>query len=549
MFSTIRAKLFVIVSLGVAALVAIAAFALYNAITLQKEMVASVGNMAAVTEAVDAARGAQVRFAGQVQEWKDILLRGQDREAFEHHFQGFEAREKDVAALLGTLKARLGDLGFAARIDVDARAKVMAGLGARYRDALKQYRQGDESSAHKVDQLVRGMDREPSAAITKTVEEIQKLAEEIRGRELADAQARYASMRNSLIGGVLSIALLLILCAGLVSRSIRQQVNALRQTVSGITASNDLTMRAAAHGKHEIGSIATSLNIMLERFQETIAGARDSALSVDASARELAASSEELSETASRQSEATMSSAAAIEQLTVAITSVSDGASEVQNQAQSSVASAKSGQEKVQALIDEILCVEAAVKDIASSVDQFVSATGTISMMTRQVQELASRTNLLALNAAIEAARAGEQGRGFAVVADEVRQLAERSSKAAQEIDALTNTINTQSVAVKKAVGAGLASLEHSNTITSDVELSIGAARKSVERAAASVGEMTVSFREEKTASTEIAQAMERISQMSEEATAISRATKGTSELLAKLAAGLIGSINQFKVA
>ena len=60
----------------------------------------------------------------------------------------------------------------------------------------------------------------------------------------------------------------------------------------------------------------------------------------------------------------------------------------------------------------------------------------------------------------IEAARAGEQGRGFAVVADEVRKLAEKSSRAAGEIDAITATISAQSVAVRRTIGEGLEHLE-----------------------------------------------------------------------------------------
>ncbi|MCI4209158.1 methyl-accepting chemotaxis protein, partial [Dickeya dianthicola] len=49
----------------------------------------------------------------------------------------------------------------------------------------------------------------------------------------------------------------------------------------------------------------------------------------------------------------------------------------------------------------------------------------------------AFQTNILALNAAVEASRAGEHGKGFAVVAAEVRSLAQRSSTAVKEIEAL----------------------------------------------------------------------------------------------------------------
>ena len=76
--------------------------------------------------------------------------------------------------------------------------------------------------------------------------------------------------------------------------------------------------------------------------------------------------------------------------------------------------------------------------------------------------EIAFQTNLLALNASVEAARAGEAGKGFAVVAQEVRQLAQSSSRAADDIKTLIQNSNGQvkeGVRLVDRVGAALSEI------------------------------------------------------------------------------------------
>ncbi len=61
-----------------------------------------------------------------------------------------------------------------------------------------------------------------------------------------------------------------------------------------------------------------------------------------------------------------------------------------------------------------------------------------------QLNAISSKTTMLALNASIEAARAGQAGVGFAVVANEVKTLAVDSSKCANEVAIVVDSIKKQ---------------------------------------------------------------------------------------------------------
>lgn len=158
---------------------------------------------------------------------------------------------------------------------------------------------------------------------------------------------------------------------------------------------------------------------------------------------------------------------------------ISQGATEQASAAEEASASMEEMAANIRQNADNSLQTEkialAAAEDAQISGDAVAEAIGAMNQIAEKIsiiEEIARQTNLLALNAAIEAARAGEYGKGFAVVADEVRKLAERSQKAAAQINELTS----QSSETSARAGAMLSKLVPNIKRTAELVQEISAA-------------------------------------------------------------------------
>ncbi|MDR3567411.1 MAG: methyl-accepting chemotaxis protein [Syntrophobacteraceae bacterium] len=103
--------------------------------------------------------------------------------------------------------------------------------------------------------------------------------------------------------------------------------------------------------------------------------------------------------------------------------------------------------DKADALIEQtdstIARTADSVEKLTESIREMEQAVSVSQGIIRDIDQIASQTNLLAINASVEAARTGDAGLGFSVIAEEIRRLAARSGEAAKRTaELIENTIH-----------------------------------------------------------------------------------------------------------
>ena len=367
---------------------------------------------------------------------------------------------------------------------------------------------------------------------------------------LDSVESEVAAFRLKIVGVALAaLGALLVIIYLLTHHFVTAPLEELRKGLRDIASGEgDLTRRLPVNGKDEVGQSALVFNEMMENFNQLVRQVRDSASQVSARVAALSDNTDRVSQSSHLQNEKSNEAAAAVEQLVTSISSIAHSAEHVQHQSQESLARANEGSRNLTVLLGEMDVVESAVKEMATSVNDFVRNTEAITLMTREVKDIAEQTNLLALNAAIEAARAGEQGRGFAVVADEVRKLAEKSSRSASEIDTITATLSAQSVAVRRSIDQGLEHLASSQSAVATVSSVLQATNGSVTEVGHGLDAIAAATEQQRRVSSNVESSIEAIASMARDNTGAVEQTAGAAHDLKRLAEGLTAMVGRFKV-
>ncbi len=520
MFSNLKiaTKLSLLVGILVIALVAIGAFGIYALRQAQAINAANFDAAHSMVDAVDSARAAEVSFKIQIQEFKNVLLRGHDQKDHDKYLAAFIKRSAVIGKEFDDVEHVMKKLGMQSTT-VDEARRMHGEIIQQYIDGLKQFEIGKPESSQAVDKLVRGKDRPLEQRIEAIVATLQKFSE-TQGAKLAAAAAAESGRVTALMALVIGLAVSAGIGVGfIVTRGITLPIRA-AVSVSQRVAAGDLTVQVRGGGRDETGQLLQAISDMTLNLRTLVGEVASGAHTVSDTSAQIAQGNIDLSQRTEEQASTLEETASSMEELTSTVTQNADNARQASQLAVGASEVARKGGQVVGQVVSTMTGISQSSRKIADIISV--------------IDGIAFQTNILALNAAVEAARAGEQGRGFAVVAAEVRNLAQRSAAAAKEIKTLIGDSVDKVEAGTKLVDAAGKTMEEIVTAVNKVS-------NLVAEIAAASQEQSSGIEQVNTAVTQMDQVVQQNASLVEEATAATESMK-------EQAASLLQVVSRFQL-
>ncbi|MGH8439344.1 MAG: HAMP domain-containing protein, partial [Pseudomonas sp.] len=222
---------------------------------------------------------ANLQFKVQVQEWKNVLLRGKQPADLDKYWQQFLAREQQVQGILeqlietrdATLKARAEQLKESHRQ-----------LGQAYAQGRQAFlAAGADPTAG--DQAVKGVDR-------ATSEQMSELVSQLRSDAQARAQTISQSAERTVWLGLLvmfgSAVLVGLFSLWLVNRSLIEPIRGLIDYVAQLSQGR-FEARVASDRQDELGRLAVAANTLRDFLADTFTRLQSNAGELDTASGEL----------------------------------------------------------------------------------------------------------------------------------------------------------------------------------------------------------------------------------------------------------------------
>ena len=328
---------------------------------------------------------------------------------------------------------------------------------------------------------------------------------------------------------------------------IQSQIKDLLKNVSA-AANGDFTVQAKVTAD-TLGALADSFNLMVSDLSELIRDVKKAATKVNTATENILHNTNAMAEGAENQAAQTEGITKSSKDMVNLLNKTNENAQRAAEAANKAKEIAERGGEIVKKSVDGMRIIRDSVQEASKQVKQLGDNSKQISEITDFIVEIANRTNLLALNASIEAARAGEAGRGFTVVADEIRNLAERSSKSAEEISELVEDIQNGIIKSVEAMESGTSKVSEGTELVDSAGEILKEILGSVEISSSSIIDISKATHEQTEFSENIAKSLEEIAEIAKKTAERSKQSIESVTELEFLSKTLNQTVEKFKLA
>lgn len=377
-------------------------------------------------------------FKTQVQEWKNVLIRGADTGQREKYWRSFQNMEANIQQKLDRLIPRLTDED--AKSLMQRFQKAHRDMGEAYRNGFQDFvASGYSHSAG--DQAVAGIDREPAKLIDEAATSIRDYAV-AQSANLRDSSASDTWLMGSLL--LAAIVLGTLACLLVLVRSVVRPTQELIVKLDKI-GTGDLSDPVTLKRPDELGRLADTARALHRFLSDTGELMTHNAEQLAQTGAMIRANADAVSSQSDQAHQRIDQIATAMNEMSATAQDVAHHAASVASQVDETTNQTRHADNQINQAVTSMNRLTDQIRSSAETVADLARSGQRVGDVMRVIREIADQTNLLALNAAIEAARAGEAGRGFAVVADEVRNLAAKTQASTVEIDQIIASIQTGS--------------------------------------------------------------------------------------------------------